>query len=612
MSVPISRRAFVRGLALTAGMGTVSAGSASVATGRIRQGDPTRPLVFQSPKVEPFRDQLPLLPSLTGTAFEVRAASALHRFHADLDPSPSLGYGGMDYLGPTIEAHAGEPTTVAFHNGITTHPFAADFDTSLHGLSERDRTEIPTSMHLHGGVTAPEFDGHPELISRPGEGFVHHFPNRRDSGSLWYHDHAMGVTRLNVYAGLAGLYTLRDEFDTGRSDNPLGLPAGQYEIPLVMQEKLFTADGRQSIRSTPIVPQGRWEGGAVGDVGVVNGKIWPELEVARGMYRLRLLNAASYSVWNLYFGNRMRFWVIGTEGGLLDVPVATTHVRLGPGERVDLLVDFGGLDSGATVELRNDEAPPGQAAQIGGVLMPLFCRFRVGRSRGFTGSVPQTLRGGRGLPASLPPVPAPQVFRNVTLSQPTAVRLPPSIMSLNNLTYSSADIEMPRQGTVEQWNIVNATNDPHPIHIHLVTFRVLGRQVIETLRYALHNPQPPIGTRWTPSADPFTISPLIPPEPWESGFKETVIANPNSITRIIVYFPTADELGFDPDATFGPATTGRVETPATGHESRVRDIHLGEDHGAAAAAPPLRGYVWHCHILDHEDHDMMLKFRTVA
>lgn len=592
----ISRRTLLVGIA--AGTGGLALGGRAVAD----EPDITRPLLFRSPSLEPFVDELPILPRLdsttTGAALNIDAASTMHSFHRDLPPGPALAYGDSSYLGPVITAHRGQETTLDYRNRITAHPFAADFDTSLHGLSERDRAEVPTSMHLHGGVTPPEFDGHPEKIARPGQGLHYRFPNRQDAAMLWYHDHAMAVTRLNVYAGLAGVYLLRDEYDTGHADNPLGLPSGEHELVLVLQEKIVDGTGAQNIRSTPIVPQGRWEGGAVGDVGVVNGKIWPEARVDRGLYRLRLLNAASFSVWDLHFSDHMPFWVIGMEGGLLDAPAPTTHVRLSPGERVDLLVDFGGLEPDTTVELRNAEVAAPQAAQIGAVKMPLFMRFRVGTARGFTGPVPATLRGGAGQPAAVGPIPVPEVVRNVSLSQPSAVRIPPSIMSLNNLMFHSDDIEMPRQGTVEQWNIVNATPDPHPIHLHLVHFRVLGRQAIDTLAMCVRQPQPPIGTKWTPDADPFVVEPLRGPEPWETGFKDTVICDPNSVTRIVAYFPTADELGFDPDATFSAAedTDDHGAHPDSTHRS-------GDD---------LQGYVWHCHILDHEDHDMMLKYRTVT
>lgn len=614
MSGRISRRAFNRGLVWAAGaFGAGVAGTGAVRAqtpldlGDLGNIDPSRPLLFASPRLEPFVDPLPRLPVLTGPHLELRATSTTHRFHRDLEPSPTLAYGGMGYLGPTVETASGDPLTVSYRNEIGVHPLAADFDTTLHGVTEQDRTAVPTSMHLHGAVTPPEHDGHPAFLQRPGQGHVHRYPNVHEATQFWYHDHAMGITRLNVYAGLAGMFLLRDEFDTGTDGNAWGLPSGEFEIPLVLQEKIFTADGHQSIRATPLVPQGRWDGGTPGDVGVVNGKIWPELEVARGMYRLRVLNAASFSVWNLFFDNRMRFWVLGMESGMLSAPVPTTRVRLAPGERVDLLVDFGAVEPGGAVELRNDEPPPFAASQRGARAMPLFCRFRVAAGRGFTGAAPETLRGGTGQPPDLEPVPQPQVQRTVTVMQLPDPSSGSALMSLNNLRFEDTDIEMPRQGDVEQWNIVNVTPEPHPIHLHLVNFRVLGRQDFDLPRYTRENPAPPVGTKWAPPVEEFVTGPLIPPEPWETGRKDTVVANPGTVTRIVVAFPTAEHLGFDPDATFGAGEATGTGPEQSGHGTP----HAGHD--AAAAGPgPLQGYVWHCHMLDHEDHDMMLGYRTVA
>ncbi|WP_051194247.1 multicopper oxidase family protein [Nocardia jiangxiensis] len=596
MDGPIGRRGFLH----RAGAGLVAAGM-YCRTANLASADPPAlppsPLLFHSPPMRPFRDEMPRLPVLRGDDLELNAATTTHRFHRDLGPSPALGYGGMEYLGPTIEHRVDEPLTLRFGNRIGTHPFTADLDTTVHGVGERYRTSPPCSFHLHGAVTPPDSDGHPERLVFPGQGLTHHFPLRQYAANLWYHDHAMGITRANVYAGLAGMVLLRDEFDTGAPGNPLGLPAGEFEVPMVLQEKLFTAEGQQSLRSTVIVPQGAWEGGGVGDVGVVNGVVWPELEVARGLYRFRVLNAASFSLWNLFFGNRMQFWVIGNDHGLLDRPVPVRDLLLEPGERVDLLVDFSVLAPGETVELRNDEAPVFQAAILGEVAMPLFCRFRAASRRGFTGPVPQRLRGAVGLPAAMPALEKPTVVRNLTVSQPYAVRMPPAIMVLNNLTFDDPEIEMPRQGTVEQWNIINITPDPHPIHIHLVNFRILGRTPLRTIDYQAANPQPPVGVKWTPSAENFLAGPEQPPAAWESGWKDIVRAEGGTVTRIIVRFPSAEELGFDPDATF----PGR---PVSDTGNDMAAAHY-MSHGQ------LQGYVWHCHLLDHEDHEMMLRYRTV-
>lgn len=598
----IRRRVLLRGLGIggvALAVGGLSKASSLGEPGSVVGID--SPLLFHSPRLTPFVDELPRLPILRGTTIDLTASVTSHSSHRDLPPSGALAYSGADYLGPTVEARSGTPTTFSLTNDIGTHPLGKDMDMTLHGMQENYREHPPTVMHLHGGVTPPDSDGHPEQMIHPGQTATHTFPQRQEAAHLWYHDHAMGFTRLNVYAGLAGMYFLRDEFDTGDVDNPLGLPSGEFEVPLVLQEKLFESNGRQSVRSTVIVPEGSWEGGAVGDVGVVNGKIWPQMTVSRGLYRFRIINAGSYSVWNLFFSNGMQFWVIGNDGGLLDAPVAATHIRVAPAERYDVLVDFSSLAEGESVELRNDEAPPGQAALIGAVTMPLFCRFVAGSSEPSGARVPATLRGPSG-PSPLPPVATPTVVRTVTVSQPYILRNPPSIMSLNNLHFTSTDIETPRQGTVEQWNIVNVTPDPHPIHIHLVTFRILGRQALRTVDYQLANPQPPVGTRWTPSPESFLGGPLIPPEPWEAGWKDTVRIDGGTVTRIIVRFPTAEELGFDPDATFSPMAhiTGEAHSAGEAH-----DNHGGHSEG------DLQGYVWHCHLLDHEDHDMMLKYRVL-
>lgn len=587
---PVSRRSLIGAAAL----GAFGAGALrfSAATGL----DLTRPLLFTSPQVQPFRDRLPILPTRDGSSATVVARTTQHQFHRDWGSSPAFAYGDETYLGPVLENTAGVTSRVTLQNQLGAHPFAKDIDHTLHGVPADFATAPRTVLHMHGGKTPPEHDGHPHDFLASGEQHTHEFPNRQAATAMWYHDHSMGTTRLNVYAGLASMYLLRDEWDTGRPDNPLALPAGEFEVPLMLQEKIFKPGGVQSVRSTVIVPEGSWEGGAVGDVGVVNGKVWPEMDVARGLYRFRIINAGSYSVWNLFFSNAMPFWVIGTDGGLLDAPVQTTSLRLAPAERLDVLVDFGRLASGETVELRNDEAPPGQAAIIGARLMPLFCRFRAGATTGHTGPIPQTLRGGPGQPPKLPPLPTPTRVRNVTLSQPFDLRIPPSVMSLNNLPFTTDDIEMPLQGTTEQWNIVNVTPDPHPVHIHLIMFRILNRQKLNWFSYQLVNPQPPVGTRWTPSPQGYEIGPTHAPAPWESGLKDTVRVDGHSITRIVMRWPTEDELGFDPDASFQPhGATARASDPSHGE-------HLEK----------IQGYVWHCHILDHEDHDMMLRFRTPA
>ncbi|NKX78042.1 multicopper oxidase domain-containing protein [Gordonia amicalis] len=620
MGMGVNRRKFLMGTAAAAASGVVGGRLGTASSGAAPVPDIKLPTIFHSPEMTAYVDDLPVPSVITSSPsqpIEIVARTTSSRFHRDQPKVPTMAYNDESYLGPTIEAHVGEQTTVHYRSELGKHIFAADLDTSLHGVAERYRDEPVTSMHLHGGATPPEFDGNPERLMLPHHGTaLFEFPNRQEAGHLWYHDHAMAITRANVYAGLAGMYFLRDDHDTGTPQNPLGLPAGEYEIPLILQEKIFRPDGHQSLRSTPVVPQGMWEGGAVGDRGLVNGKVWPKMTVARGLYRFRLINAASFSVWNLFFSNRMRFWVIGNEGGLLNAPVATRSFQAAPGERFDLLVDFGSLAPGETVDLCNDLAPPFQAAILGEVAMPRFCRFIAGADRGHRGGVPHRLRGGPGQPNRIPAVATPQRVRRVSVSQPYALRVPPAIMSLNNLRYSDPQIEKPRAGTTERWDIINITPDPHPVHLHLVMFRVLGRRPLRTVEYQAAHPQPPLGTRWAPDPSDFYAGPMRGPAAWEAGWKDTVHATGGHVTSIVVRFPTADELGFDPDAIFSSDPTQSWTRPSLGQEAdrpapSAHHNHAGATPAHGMVTKDLQGYVWHCHILDHEDHDMMLRYRVV-
>lgn len=608
-----------RGLLVAGAAGMAGAvGGRTLFGGEPASADLDLPLTFHSPKVQPFVDQMPVLPTIrSGKTVAVTARTTSHRFHRDYDLSPALAYRSGDhlptYLGPIVEVQRDESVAVSLRNAMGIHPFAADVDTSLHGATESFGSNPRTTLHLHGGVVPPAADGHPQDFIERGEKLVNRYPNRQDATALWLHDHSLGTTRLNVYAGLAMPYLIRDQWDTGRKDNPLGLPAGEYELPLLIQEKIFTKGGRQSIRSTPIVPKGKWEGGAIGDVGIVNGKAWPELKVARGLYRFRLYNAGSYSIWNLYFSNKMRFWVIGSEGGLLNAPAPVTELRMGPAERYDVLVDFNSLAAGETVTLCNNEPAPLQAAQLLEKPMPFFCRFKATSAKGFRGSVPTRLRGGKKKPPAVAAPTVPPLVRNLTISQRWDLNrlVPPALMTLNNLRFTDPQIELPRQGTYEIWNLINVSTDPHIIHIHLVNFRVLERQKFNSGRYRAKHLQPALGTKWNPSAEPFlTGAPQAIPA-YERGWKDTVIVDPASITRVAIRWPTADELGFDPDASFRPQGATAQHVLDHGDDMSGHDMSgdmAGMDMGAQTA---LQGYMWHCHMLEHEDHDMMLRFRTV-
>ena len=208
-------------------------------------------------------------------------------------------------------------------------------------------------LSIHGGSTPPESDGHPEAwftkgFERAGPLFeqkTYQYPNDQRATTLWYHDHALGITRLNVYAGLAGFYLIRD-----KEERSLKLPKGPYEIPLVIQDRSFNEDGSLFYPSCPNeIDGGTCEGDELpnpsivpeffGDTILVNGKVWPFLEVEPRKYRFRLLNGSNSRFYILKFDKTLPFIQIGTDGGLLETPVTLNEIILGPAERADVIVD---------------------------------------------------------------------------------------------------------------------------------------------------------------------------------------------------------------------------------------------------------------------------------
>jgi FtsP/CotA-like multicopper oxidase with cupredoxin domain len=545
-----------------------------------------------SPRLRKFVDPLPVPPVIdmtSGGSRSLAMAPGTHRFHADLGPAATFGYGGASYLGPTLQVRRDVPVSLTFPNALAAHPLAASIDTSLHGALAADRTAPRASVHVHGGLTEPRFDGHPEDTYLPGASKTYRYRNGQEAATIWYHDHALGITRLNVYAGLAGYYLIRDEFDTGLAGNPLGLPApyGRYELPLVLQDRSFNADGTLLYDPSPWVPE------FFGDVPVINGKAWPNLDVDRGLYRFRVVNGSNARFYNLRLSTGQPIVQIGTDGGLLDAPVRVRRLLLAPGERADVLIDFSAAPSGTRVVLTNNAVTPypsgSRNRRKGAIPIKELMQFTVRSATGFTGPLPAKLRGGPCRPPAITPPAAAQAVRHLPLVEILDEAGAPVTVLLNNLHYDSPALETPRQGATEVWNLINVTADTHPIHLHLVQFQLLARQRFDVPAYlSAYNPGLPApsvegqGPWPAPSADAFVRGAARRPGRDERGFKDTIRANPGEITRVAVRFPTAGEAGFDPDAPY-----------------------------TNAAGQTLRGYVWHCHILEHEDNEMMLRYRVV-
>ncbi|HET6652299.1 MAG TPA: multicopper oxidase domain-containing protein [Nocardioides sp.] len=581
------------------------------------------PEPVSSPQLSEFTEKLTVPARIDlrdgGTA-ALRMRSGAHRFHADLPPTPTSGYApegstGADWNGgPTIEARRGVPARLVVRNALGPHPLADSMDHTLMGMTGTDGSAPRGVIHLHGAHSEPSQDGLPTDTVVPGERTTYRYVNDQEATGLWYHDHSWGMTRLQVVAGLAGQYWLRDGFDTGQPDNMLGLPSGDAEIPLTLQDRTFAADGTFAYPAGPFcgnadVPDGypnQWAPEFFGDVAVVNGKVTPNLDVARGMYRFRLLNASNARFYHVVLPTGLTVYQIGGDGGLLNAPVRLTELLIAPAERMDLLVDLRKATPGRRFVLRNDanspfgtlDAPPDEDEAPLHDLMQLTVTSKVGLQN----DVPRTLRGGRNRPPTLPTL-RPSRTRSIMLNEIADPSVDEPVHGhINNQFYADTDgtpriseIENPALNSVETWEIVNATGDAHPIHLHMTQFRVLDRQGFDVDAYtsAVNAALPPDSQLPDPAAagrgpwpglspQDFLQGKARNPAPGERGWKDVVMAPPGMVTRIVV--------------PFGGTAAG-VPAPFTGDAPGV-------------AVQRFAGtYVFHCHILEHEDNDMMQPYR---
>jgi FtsP/CotA-like multicopper oxidase with cupredoxin domain len=584
------------------------------------------------------------------------------------------GYGPAKALSPrapmifhapslTIEANSNRPVRIKWINELKDAsgrylPHLLPVDPTLHwanppgGLAHRDtrpiftstpgsyRGPVPMIPHVHGAVgVGDESDGYAEAWYLPaasnipadharvgtwyeffrgkaasshgvawGAGFAtFQYPNLDRAGTKWYHDHTLGMTRVNVYAGPAGFYIVRggEQGDQAVRDSRTGRqavlpqPAPSeidqiipnrrfYEIPIAIQDRAFNADGSLFYPDSraffdevtgPYIPESDlspiWNPEFFGNTIMVNGNTWPYLDVEKRRYRFRVLNGCQARFLTLDFSTvpGVEVWQIGNEGGFLAAPVNLTaqtagRLLMSPAERADLIVDFTGVAAGSYV-LRNlgpdepfgggepgndfDAADPESTGQL--------IQFRVGPRRGLDLSTPgRFLR----LPA-VDPLPAATVRRPLALLEEMSMDFAdsPAEAKLGTVDgdpnvgpgmwmqrmWSEAITENPEVGTTEVWEFYNTTADAHPMHVHEVLFEVVDRQpiIIDEVN-------------GTVQVAPGSIPRL--PELWESGFKDTVTAYPGEVTRIKAAFDNAGQ------------------------------------------------FVWHCHIVEHEDNEMMRPYRV--
>jgi spore coat protein A, manganese oxidase len=447
------------------------------------------------------------------------------KVHRDLPPTRMWGFGSTS-PGPTIEARRGEPLFVEWINELPDKHFLP-IDHSIHGAGP-ETPDVRTIVHLHGGRVPPESDGYPENWYTPGKSAVSFYPNQQDATMLWYHDHAMGITRLNMFAGLFGLYAIRDE-----AEDALDLPRGKYEIPLILYDRSFHADGRlyYPVSGNPAKP---WVPEFFGEAILANGTLFPFFDAEPRKYRIRLLNASNSRFYYLSLSNKQPLCQIGSDQGLLAAPIALQRLTLAPGERADVIIDFKDR-RGQNIVLQNDQYT--------------ILEFRVADVSGNDAApIPSRLR-------AIQRIPEIEAIRTrlLTLESPGDADDPSMLepMLLNGAYWHEPVTENPTLDTVEIWSLINLTDDSHPIHLHLVRFQILDRRPFDVFTY-LNDRE----LRYTAAA--------IPPDANEAGWKDVVRADPGMVTRIVIRFE-----GF----------VGR--------------------------------YVWHCHVLEHEDYEMMRPYEVV-
>jgi len=592
-----------------------------------------------SPLMPKWVDQLPVPPVATPTFkpfyslwadyYEINMSASKHQFNTGL-PKPedmttnnvwTYGQPGQNpvLLGPTIVAKTGRPVVVKYINNLPTaladFPLQDSIDPTIAGAPGFGLGEVPPGAaipHLHGGHTAARFDGTPmqwwTADGLKGDDFVTKtftYMNDQPAALLWYHDHTMGATRFKPYLGLAAAYVLFDKVDTGTKINGQNVPSGygKYHLPLVIQDKQFNADGTlfyptEGISSTHPI----WVPEFFGDTPVINGKAYPYLDAQPRRYRLRLLNGSQARFYNLTFElvgqdlsrQELPFWVIGSEQGLLPKPVEKTELLIAPGERFDVIVDFSGIPLGSTVMMSNDaNAPYPDGVEEAPVpdLMKININTEVPANDRDCSVDPATLT----LPAVQRLTATPGVAERDIVAQENMVpgfatdSMVPGEVILNGYHFMDQTTDIIKAGTTETWRWINLTGDAHPMHPHLVASQVVQRQAIDVDAYTtawnaylaarLLNPFAPkpdingLGSNGLP----YLTGPTESPDPEEMGFKDTVKAPPGYVTW----------------------TRAKFTLPSTS----LLDYNW--------KTRSFGSWVYHCHILEHEENDMMRPFTVV-
>ncbi len=601
--------------------------------------------------------------------------------------TPLWGYGDKGlytWPGRTFQVRSGQPLEVKWENRLGGQPFLITgkdnsslgfgdytgrpvYDSSLHwayslhGYTKYsiEKEGVPIVAHVHGGHSDFQFDGNPEFFFSPGYKVrgpqwvdkKYLYDNSQPAGTVWYHDHALGITRLNVYAGMAGFYIIRDEFDTGLFGNPLSLPAFPYEAAFAIQDKMFKDNGELFYPAFPgdpfyadfitgegaVLPPGQFPGGGptglaefFGDHMVVNGKIWPKMDVEPRNYRLRLLNGCDSRFLAVQFfevapnatdfsnviAGPLDFTVVGSDQGLASSPTTLNTLLMETGSRYDVVFDFTQVMNSNRVIMKNI----GGDEPFGGDIPGPQVFGETDRIMAFDVVLPLDTAVPDVTPSGTPPlvaIPAPDRFRKVALfegkdefgrlqpllgtAEPATDHLGNPINWPNTPVYSSVGLvgqmegsiawhspttENPALDSTEEWEIWNMTGDAHPVHLHLVHFQILGRDEV----------------KWDSNTDE---DGFIPADSSPMGDGTYLVPQPTVQHNSVAGDPATYGVGF---RIVNPTKGAAVAKPAEYVENAPKDMVTalpGQVTRIKATFDKPGRYVWHCHILSHEDHEMM-------
>ena len=522
----------------------------------------------------------------------IRMVGTKHSFHPQLPLTHVWFYNGLAV--PMLDVQRFQEIHVKWVNELPRrHLLQESIDHTIMG-AEPNLPNVRTAVHLHGGEQSPFSDGGPLSWFTPETSFVYRYPNQQLPTMLMWHDHCIGITRLNVYAGLtSGVYIIRDP----KIEAPLRLPKGKYEIPLVISDKSFREDNQQLFYpiigdNPPVHP--KWTSHFIGTTILVNNVIWPVLKVQARKYRFRMVNAANtrfFSLKIVAFLNDLKapsavsFWQIGSDGGYLPYPVELNapkggpELLLGSAERADIIIDFSRFKEGTELFLVNSAVAPFEGGKppdpnttrqvMKFIITPLQ---RKDKSK---------IRTPKHLFERLD-IKDVVMRRQVLLTVDLTTK--PNALYVNNTEFMRPVSEFPVLGTTELWEFINLTPEQgaHPMHIHLIQFQILNRQAFRAADYLADfqkanagimpgggiQTEIPVGSYLI--GDPISVKGTN-----EDGWKDTVISRSQQVTRLLIrWAPQQAGMKFPFDATNGQ-------------------------------------YVNHCHLVEHEDNDMMRPYQLL-